>query len=254
MKRENYKFGRYILSDNDSRWADIEEIRNAATITQIDIEAGDCSSGGIPIISDGRTAFVDGSDTHSLIFGSTGSKKTRLFGMPLINILAMAGESFIATDPKGELYSKTSGLVAAKGYDTYVLNFRDVKQSDYWNPLQLPHYLYHNGNTDEAISLLNDFLNAVAEPHKKGAKDPYFAELSYSLALAHLLFFVETTTPAEANIFNYANFCAAKSTPEDVERFSDHIAENSVAFTNYKGILANKAATSTYGNVVAGYR
>jgi type IV secretory pathway TraG/TraD family ATPase VirD4 len=43
--------------------------------------------------------------------------------LPLINILALAGESFIATDPKGELYDRTSGLVAAKGYQTFVLNF-----------------------------------------------------------------------------------------------------------------------------------
>ena len=144
MKQENYKFGRYITKDYNSRWADSSELKEASTITCINIEEDDCPSGGIPIISDGRTAYIDHSDTHSIIFGSTGSKKTRLFGMPLINILAMAGESFIATDPKGELYNKTSGLVAEKGYKTIVLNFRDLKQSDFWNPLMLPYKLYHN--------------------------------------------------------------------------------------------------------------
>jgi len=125
MRKENYKFGRYISNDDDSRWADIDEIKNASTVKSINIESDDFHEGGIPLISDGHTIYVDKSDTHTIIFGSTGSKKTRLFGMPLINILAMAGESFITTDPKGELFNKTSGLVADKGYNTIVLNFRD---------------------------------------------------------------------------------------------------------------------------------
>jgi type IV secretion system protein VirD4 len=153
MKNENYRFGRYVSNDNNSRWADLSEIKNAAAVKCINIESNEYPAAGIPIISDGHTAYVDDSDTHTIIFGSTGSKKTRLFGMPLINILAIAGESFIATDPKGELFNKTSGLVAAKGYKTIVLNFRDLNQSDLWNPLTLPYELFHNEKTDEAVSL-----------------------------------------------------------------------------------------------------
>jgi type IV secretion system protein VirD4 len=86
---------------NESQWADMEKIKKAPTVKQIDVKGDDCAGCGIPLISDGRTAFVDDSDTHTIIFGSTGSKKTRLHGMPFINITALAGESFIATDPKG---------------------------------------------------------------------------------------------------------------------------------------------------------
>ena len=178
MKEENYEFARYITNNNGARWADSDEIKNAATVSCVNIEKEDCSGGGIPIISDGHTAYVDNSDTHTIIFGSTGSKKTRLFGMPLINILAMAGESFIATDLKGELYNKTSGMVTAKGYKTIVLNFRDLNQSDLWNPLTLPYELYHRGKTDEAVSLINDFINALAEPQKNNTKDSYFIDLA----------------------------------------------------------------------------
>jgi type IV secretion system protein VirD4 len=252
MKMENYNFSRYITNDNDSRWADLDEIKDAATITKIDIESDDCPYGGIPIISDGRTAYVDSSDTHTLIYGSTGSKKTRLFGMPLINILAMAGESFIATDPKGELYNKTSGLVASKGYKTIVLNFRDLTHSDCWNPLTLPYELYHNGKTDEAIALINDLLNGLAEPQKKGAKDPYFITLAYAQALANLLFFIDTASPEEANIFNFANFFASTSSSEETERISKHVTDGSIASINFKSVLTNKEAKVTFGNVAAG--
>jgi len=252
MKHEDYSMGRYVLTRSDSQWADPDVIRKSASVTRIDIENGDCPVGGIPIISDGRAVFVDGSDTHTIVFGSTGSKKTRLFALPLINILSLAGESFIATDPKGELYARTSGLVAAKGYETAVFNLRDLGKSDHWNPLYLPHNLYHSGHTEEAISSLNDFLESIAEPHRKGAKDPYWINLSMSLALAHLLFFIDTTEAEEANIANFAEFCATKSTVEDVEELFNCIPIGSIASTNYKGVLGNKDAAATWGNVVAG--
>jgi type IV secretion system protein VirD4 len=249
LKQENYKFGRYISKDNDSRWADSSEIKNASTIKRINIEDDDCPSGGLPVISDGRTAYVDHSDTHTLIFGSTGSKKTRLFGMPLINILAMAGESFIATDPKGELFDRTSGLVVAKGYEIIVLNFRDLKQSDFWNPLMLPYILYHNGHLDEAVSLINDFINALAEPQRKYTKDIYFIDLACSQMLANLLFFIDTASPDEANIYNFANYFAEKSSPGSTEKISKCVADGSIASINFKSVLTNKYAERTFGNV-----
>ena len=249
MKKENYKFGRYISNDNNTRWADSDENKTASTIKRIIVDADACPGGGIPIISDGRTVYVDNSDTHTIIYGSTGSKKTRLFGLPLINILAMAGESFIATDPKGELYSKTSGLVAAKGYKTFVMNFRDLKQSDYWNPILLPYLFYHNGRTEEAISLINDFITALAEPQKKNTKGTYFIDLACSQALANMLFFIDTAKPEEANIFNFANFFLTTSTPEKTEQLSKFSMEGSIASINYKNILTNKWAEKTFANV-----
>ena len=249
MRQENYKFGRYIINDNDSRWADPNEIKNAATVNCINIEEDECSGGGIPIISDGQTAYVDNSDTHTIIFGSTGSKKTRLFGMPLINILAMAGESFIATDPKGELYNKTSGLVADKGYNTILLNFRDFNQSDLWNPLTLPYELYHSGKTDEAVSLINDFINALAEPQKRTTKDTYFIDLACSQALANMLFFIDTASPEEANIINFADFFTTTCRVEFTQKLSSLVANGSIASLNYKSILTNSPTEKTFGNV-----
>ena len=249
MKQENYRFGRYISTTNNSRWADSDEIKNASTIKKIIIESDNCSGAGIPIISDGRTVYVDNSDTHSLIFGSTGSKKTRLLGMPLINILALGGESFITTDPKGELYNKTSGLVAAKGYNVYVLNFRDLKQSDYWNPLMLPYVLYKSGKTDEAVSLINDFINSIAEPQRNNTKDIYFIELACSQILANMLFFIATASPEEVNIYNFANFFMANSSSEKTERLAKFVAEGSIASINFKSVLTNKGVERTFANV-----
>ena len=249
MNIENYEFGRYMTTYNDSRWADSEEMKNAHTIMEINVEGENCPGAGIPVMSDGRTTYVDSTDTHTLIFGSTGSKKTRLFGMPLLNMFALAGESFITTDPKGELYSKTSGLVAANCFKTVVLDFRNLNQSDYWNPLSIPYDLYHNGDRDEAVSMLNDFINSLAESQRQNAKDRYWIDMACAQALAHLMFFIETAEPDEANIFSFANFCSSRSDPIGVEELAECVADGSVASMNYKSILANKEASSTFGNV-----
>ena len=256
MRQENYSFERYCSREKGSaQWADPEEIKNAPTIVRCNIEEEICNGSGLPVMCDkrdGKLVFMDNSDTHSLFWGSTGSKKTRLFGMPLINFFALAGESFIATDPKGELYDRTSGLVAAKCYKTVVLNLRDLFQSDLWNPLKLPYEVYHSGNKEEAVSLLNDFIITLAEPQRSTAKDIYFIELSCSMALAYMLFFIDTAVPEEVSVYNFANFFASKSSPEATDELSKYIAEGSIASVNLKGVLTNKEAKSTFGNVASG--
>ena len=252
MKIESYKYQRFIPGVGESRWADSAELKSADTIRQIGVTEESCLGCGMPVISDGKMAYIDDSDTHTMVFGATGSKKTRLFGMPMINMFALAGESFIATDPKGELFQKTSGLVAAKGYKTITLDFRDLANSSYWNPLELPYVLYHGGRTEEAVELLNDFLGTLAAPQRKGAKDPYWIELGSSMAVAFMLFFIETSSKEEANIYNFANFFAAKSSPESTAELFRYVAEGSVAAVNLSGILNNKDAKMTFGNVAAG--
>ena len=249
MAQENYEFTRFISADKESRWANANEIKESPTTKLINVEGTSSGGGGIPLISDGKTAYVDNSDAHTLIFRSTGSKKTRLFGLPLINILALSGESFIATDPKGELYNKTSGLVESQGYKLVVLNFRDLLQSDFWNPLKIPHELYHSGKIDEAISLVNDFITALSEPQKSVTKDKYLIESAYSQALANLLFFIDTTTAEEANLYNFANFFSANSTPEKTENLAHYIAQGSIAAMNFNSVLTNKDDERKFSNI-----
>jgi len=249
MSPENYEFNRFLSTDKDSRWATPNEIKSSSFVKLINIEGDDCPYAGLPLISDGKTAYIDNSDAHTLIVGSTGSKKTRLFGLPLINLCAMAGESFIATDPKGELYNRTSGLVQSKGYQLVVLNFRDLMQSDYWNPLKMPYELYHGGYVDEAMSSINDFITALAEPQRANTKDKYMIELAYSQALANMLFFIDTATAEQANIYNFTSFFLANSTPQKTANLVEHIAQSSICGTNFNSVLTNKEDERSFSNV-----
>jgi len=196
----------------------------------------------LPLISDGKELYVDDKDTHTIIFGSTGSKKTRLFCMPMINILAKAGESFVVTDPKGELYEKTSGYVKAQGYRPIVLNFRDVGYGDAWNPLHLPYRLYHSGEKSRAITMLNDFVAAIAAPYEKDYLNRFFNQMASSYILAVLLFMAECGTEEEMNIGNLARLC----TNENVVHFramTQQMVSSSVAGINFRGVFNSSEKT-----------
>lgn len=69
------------------------------------------------------------------IFGSSGSMKT--IGFLLTNLLELSlyKKSIIVTDPKGEIYRKTSSYFKNINYTVKVLNLNDMKHSDRWNPL-----------------------------------------------------------------------------------------------------------------------
>ena len=200
-----YKFGKYIPIQQESRWADLAEVK--ASTTHLLLEDESYETAGIPIISNGEEAWVDGMDNHTLVFGSTGSKKSRLFFMPMIHLFAGAGESMIITDPKGELYEKTSGYVKKKGYNIVVLNFRDLNYGDTWNPLALPYRLYHEGKEDEATERIADFVNAISQNSRENTKDVFWVNAAATIATSILILMLETCSKEECNLKTFCRFC-----------------------------------------------
>lgn len=65
-----------------------------------------------------------------------GSMKT--IGFLLTNLLELSKykKSIIVTDPKAEIYRKTSSYFRSIGYTVKILNLKDMRHSDRWNPLQ----------------------------------------------------------------------------------------------------------------------
>ena len=154
-----------------SRWCKVKEMKK--TLKEVDISADTIPGAGIAIISDGKKMWVDDGEAHNLVVGATGSGKTQIVSFPMIKLLSKAGESMIMTDPKGELYEKTSEMLREKGYNIVVLNFRDPQKGNAWNPMNLPYKLYKEGNMDKAVELLDDLaLNILYE--EKNSGDPFW--------------------------------------------------------------------------------
>ncbi len=172
-----------------SRWASDKEMKSDRGVVHVVSTDQHVEGAGVPLINDGKNLWVDNSDYHSLVIGSTGSGKSESFVKPMVNLLAKKGESIIVNDPKAELYKYCGDYLKEQGYNIIVLNFRDPDEGNAWSPLAMPYYYFKNGNVDKATELVEDIANNILVDPKN--KDSAFWEKSaadYFSALAIGLF------------------------------------------------------------------
>ncbi|WP_207120171.1 type IV secretory system conjugative DNA transfer family protein [Bulleidia sp. zg-1006] len=92
---------------------------------------------GIPIETFKNKMYVDASDSHNIVVGTTNSGKTQSQINPMIMGSMMAGESMIINDIKGELMPTFYHKLKEKGYTIISVNFIDPETSSLWNPLSI---------------------------------------------------------------------------------------------------------------------
>ena len=181
-----------------SRWAKDKEIQ--AELNCVSIQSKNAKEAGVPLILNDKEMWVDNGEYHSLVIGATGSGKTQTVILPMVHSLAKAKESMIITDPKGEIYEKTSNMLRARGYQILLLNFRDPQNGNAWNPMSLPYQMYKSGNQDKAIELLDDLaLNILYDDSNKNA-DPFWEKTSADYFSGVALGLFEDAKEDEINI------------------------------------------------------
>ncbi len=181
-----------------SRWAKEKEMKTE--LTMIDPKAETSTAAGVPIMIKDNEVWVDDGEHHTLVIGATGSGKTQTVIYPTVKNLAKKGESMIVTDPKGEIYEKTSEMLRAKGYNILILNFRDPQQGNAWNPLSLPYQIYKDGNQDKAIELLDDLALNILYEENNGNADPFWEKTSADYFAGIALGLFEDADESEINI------------------------------------------------------
>lgn len=80
--------------------------------------------------------YVAGDDVHTICIGATRSGKSRYVVIPTICTLALAGESMVMSDPKGELYNYTEPFLKRLGYEVVAIDFKNPLKSHRYNYLQ----------------------------------------------------------------------------------------------------------------------
>ena len=171
--------------------------------------------GGVPLLYDAETRrlFVDSGDTHSLVYGSTGSLKTRTIVSPSIKVLGYAGESLVINDPKGELFARHAGDLKKQGYNIVEINFRNPSVGNSWNPLYIPYQFYINGDYDKSAEFINDISNNLMVSDRS-TDDPFwdFSASDLLYGLIQLLFRYCKDHNATINSVNIGNLLQLRRT------------------------------------------
>ncbi len=215
IKDKDLKYG---LDMKANRWAAVDEIMGPLSKIEIGKKNSDPRGAGMPIMGNGKEMFTDASDSHSIIFGSTGSKKTRLVAMPTIMCLADSGkpESMVISDPKGELYERTAYYLEKKGYDVMCINLRDISSGygNTWNPLT---NMYRSYKKDKAkgVEMIADFTSMIIDQpggnKQKGSGNNFdkFWDQTATMLLTALtmILFDNATDEKEINIKSLVKLC-----------------------------------------------
>ena len=177
---------KYISAFNNG-FAETDDLNSVAEFINLDMNY---DHGGVLLWSDAKNAYIDVSDSHSIVFGGSGCKKTRSinFELPIISANANNQESFIVTDAKGEIYAKTHTYMQKKGYKVYVLNFREPETGNRFNPFKIPCELYKSGKIDKSNIYIRDIAKQVYTDLSSNTNDSYWTNASedYFTGLAQL--------------------------------------------------------------------
>lgn len=112
---------------------------------------------------DGRQMFFNSEDTHSILIGATRSGKTRCNVLQTICLLGLAGESIVASDPKGELYLYTAPFLERLGYEVIAIDFKNPARSNQYNFLQPVIDAVNVDNIPLAVMCARDLVAALVK-------------------------------------------------------------------------------------------
>lgn len=249
-------WGEYSLQEQtDNNFASVQEL--AAKFGMVACRK-DLHRGGAPIWAGNGKAIFQTDDSMSIVFGGSGSKKTRTIIAPTIVSLAYAGENMLISDIKGELSDPSSdpgrlvcGALEANGYKIVRLNFRSADQ-DGFNLMEQAYALWQEGDILGARNSLFELVDTIAQLSTSAHQDPFWVQSARSLLMGIcflMLFTVET--PKEMNLYTlsmYLNEFGLDSL-ENVYRCLPDEARNSPLMVLLKSVLEEpektKASTIT---------
>ena len=204
-----------------------------------------------------RRAVVNDNTENTLIYGETGSMKTRAVIRPLIFSLACRRESMVVTDPKGELASdpKVRGLLDEMGYQSAFLDFRSFA-GDGYNILEYAFDLYRQGQKDKAVANLSSIVHALTY-NKNGARiDPFWPNTSRLLltTVLHALVDVYACREDGADYVNILSLASALSDAEleEMEAIFNYLtAAENTSTVMFRGVRTGSDGTKANVTVSA---
>ncbi len=257
-KRYDYEsdWRAYVFPEQESYFSSTAEVKEMLSGTVMD-GTEDEQAAGLPLVSDGSSIFVNSEIENTLIFGETGSKKTRCLVMPLIAALANGKkhgrhtQSMFVTDVKGELSEnvRLRGFLEKEGYDLVYLDFRKFDKDSY-NVLSYAYELYHRGNKDKAMANVATFIRSLSEVYDGTKADPYWQMMAdqYIIPLIEMIFSVAHSKEGYAkyvNLLTLASFCNEHGVNVMESVFNRFIKTTNNATEMMKGVLSTPDKTKS---------
>lgn len=196
---------------------------------------------GFPIMYDNNNFYINTHDGHNLVIGSTNSGKSQTIILPMARLSIKALESFVFHDISGEAYNTLSGMLNENGYKVIVIDFKEAKYGNNWNPLTLPYTLYKNNDLDKSVMELENIAYYLFSDSDEASSFWNNSAIDYFVGLALYLF--ENAKSDEINlesIYNLANNID--------DKFIDKIKNKTI---NYYLSAILKAPAETKGGIIA---
>lgn len=132
---------------------------------------------------------------NEIVIGGSGAGKS--FRKVKPDIMQMFG-SYVATDPKGELYRDTARLLTKNGYKVKVLNFINIKLTNSYNP-----FVYMREEQD-VISIADLFMKNTAG---EGEKEDFWSNSAKDLLISIMIYLwkSESETKSFGRVVRLAN-------------------------------------------------
>ena len=153
-----------------------------------------------------------------IVVGGSGSGKTRYVVKPN---LMLANDSFIVTDPKGEIVRAVAPLLLQKGYVVKVFDLIDPAHSDSYNPFR---YIRKDSDVFRLIS--NLIQNTT--PKNSSQNVPFWEKSETALDAALMLYLLHEAPPWEQTmemILTMIEYGAAKEDSDDYKSPLDLLFE-----------------------------
>lgn len=187
-----------------SRWTTKEELKKYLTKITKNTKL---EKSGIPMSHDKDEMYIDSSEAHTMVIGTTGSGKSQAISLPQIKLAALAGESLIINDINGELYKQTSKILENENYDIKVINLNYPNNDHNYNPLYLPYLFYKEENKDKSLELI-ERLGYYLFSNPKDTGDSFWTNSTIDYFTGLVLYLFENGKEEEINlksIYNISN-------------------------------------------------
>lgn len=135
-----HKGNEFILKGDDGSCEKVKDDLDILKSEKPEKSEGFIQKGGV-IIGLKKESYKEkiyfiGDDVHTLCIGATRSGKSRTVVLQSICTLALAAESIVVSDPKGELWAYTAQFLERLGYEVITIDFKNPLKSQRYNFLQ----------------------------------------------------------------------------------------------------------------------